>query len=330
MALISCPECGKQISDKAATCPHCKTNIQKAIAKNQEEQRQPQKIAKSSTPLTICIITLIAVLAGIVLGWFLTRPKDNSNKPVRGAQLTKDITIQVGGLSFVMKPIQGGTFQMGSTDYEAESDECPVHTVTLGSYYICETEVTQALWESVMRTSVSQQRDRYMPKGPLRGVGANYPMYYINRYECQEFIQKLNNLTGKRFRLPTEAEWEYAARGGNQGSTYKYAGSSSLDNAAWYSYNSSESSHPVKSKSPNSLCLYDMSGNVWEWCNDGYDSNYYSYSPSNNPQCGGGQYSVVRGGSWYSQASFCRVSKRHKLKPEQRDSCYGFRLVMEP
>ena len=263
------------------------------------------------------------------MGWFLTRPK-HSSTPVIEAQLTKDISIQIGGLSVVMKPIQGGTFQMGSTDYEAESDECPVHSVTVSSFYMCETEVTQALWEAVMQTSVSQQRDRYMSKGPLRGIGANYPMYYVSRYECQDFIQKLNNLTGKQFRLPTEAEWEFAARGGNQGSTYKYAGSSSLDNAAWYSYNSSESSHPVKSKSPNSLGLYDMSGNVWEWCSDGYDSNYYSYSPSNNPQCGGGQYSVVRGGSWYSQASFCRVSKRHKLKPEQRDSCYGFRLVMEP
>ena len=252
-----------------------------------------------------------------------------SNQIITDGWMTKDILVNANGVSFLMKPVQGGTFQMGSADYGAENDEYPVHNVTVGSFYMCETEVTQALWQAVMGRTVRQQRDSYMSSGPMRGEGPDYPMYYISWNECQDFIIKLNRITGKRFRMPTEAEWEFAARGGNQRSVNKFAGSSAIDNVAWYTNNSNLSTHKVKGKSCNELGLYDMSGNVWEWCSDWYSSDYYSYSPSDNPQCNTGQYRVVRGGSFYSEYAFCRVTKRHKFLPDNRETCYGLRLVMD-
>lgn len=238
-----------------------------------------------------------------------------------------ELVFNVNGVSFVMKCVEGGTFLMGSSNYEA--DEQPVHNVKVNSFYICEIEVTQALWKEVMGKTVIQQRDLANQSGPLRGVGANCPMYYVNWYECQDFICRLNLKTGKQFRLPTEAEWEYAAKGGNHSGGFKFAGSNSIDGVAWYTDNSNISVHPVKSKAPNELGLFDMSGNVWEWCSDCYNSDYYLYSSSNNPINSSGEKRVVRGGSWYSKPSFCRISKRHKLSPDYRDTCYGFRLAMD-
>lgn len=127
-----------------------------------------------------------------------------------------DLVLVVDGVSFVMKPVKGGRFQLETSDADVESNEYSEHSVTLDSYYIGETEVTQGLWRVVMGTTVTQQRDKANPSGPLRGVGDEYPMYYISWYECNEFIHKLNNLTGRSFRFPTEAEWEYAARGGTR------------------------------------------------------------------------------------------------------------------
>lgn len=243
--------------------------------------------------------------------------------------ITGDLVFEVEGVSFVMKFIEGGTFQMGSDGFDAGDDENPIHDVTVNSFYMCETEVTQALWMAVMEVAVGQQRDRVDHSKPLRGVGDNYPMYYVGWYDCQGFIYKLNQYTGKRFRLPTEAEWEYAARGGALGNGFEYSGGESLRSVGWYSENSNDSSHLVKTKSPNALGLYDMSGNVWEWCQDWY-GGYYKVSEVSPQGPLNGSKRVVRGGSWYSQSSFCRVSKRHKLDPNYRDTCYGLRLVMEP
>ncbi|MBQ3710525.1 MAG: SUMF1/EgtB/PvdO family nonheme iron enzyme [Bacteroidales bacterium] len=199
----------------------------------------------------------------------------------------KDITITANGVSFVMKPVERGNSN---------------------SFYMSETEVTQALWAAVMGKTLRQQHDERKPNGEMRGEGYNYPMYYINQDDCLDFIYELNYLTGKRFRLPTEAEWEYAARGGEYGEGYLYAGSDYLRSVAWYADNSGESCHPVKSKMPNELGLYDMSGNVFEWCQES---------------------GVTRGGSWYSNESLCYVTGRHTVSSACRETTYGLRLVMD-
>ena len=188
-------------------------------------------------------------------------------------------TFNVNGVSFTMIAVEGGTFKMGAQssdsggdnyDSDAYSNESPVHDVTLSSYYIGETEVTQELWEAVMGSNPS-----YYSGYPQR------PVEYVSLNDCQEFITKLNQLTGKNFRLPTEAEWEYAARGGNKSKGYKYSGSNTIDNVAWYTSNSGSETHDVKTKQANELGIYDMSGNVYEWCQDWYDS--YSSGSQTDP-----------------------------------------------
>lgn len=246
-----------------------------------------------------------------------------------------DLTFKVRGVSFTMKFIEGGTFQMGATleqGSEAESDEEPVHSVTLNDYYLGETEVTQTLWKAVMGTTVIQQREK-APNNtlPMKGEGVNYPIYYVSWNDCQAFLQKLNQKTKMNFRLPTEAEWEYAARGGKKSSGYKYAGSNSISDVAWYNDNSGNSTHPVKEKFPNELGLYDMSGNVEEWCQDWYDS--YSSGSQTNPQgpsnkCEG--LRVLRGGNWGVHDGYCRTSWRHSDEPNYRGRSHssGFRIAL--
>ena len=246
-------------------------------------------------------------------------------------------TFTVNGVSFNMIYVQGGTFQMGSDDSEAWYDENPIHSVTLSDYYIGETEVTQELWEAVMGTAIEQQRKKaeeyWGYECDLYGVGSTYPMYYISWEECQEFIKKLNRITGKNFRLPTEAQWEYAARGGNKSRGYKYAGSDTIGEVAWYYDNACDGvgssspdfgTHRVGTKSANELGLYDMSGNVLEWCSDWYGD--YSSSLQTNPTGPTtGSYRVLRGGCWYNFAQFCRVAFRNNSYPGYRSG--GFRLA---
>ena len=250
-----------------------------------------------------------------------------------GLRLVLDIpkeTFTVNGVSFNMVKVAGGTFTMGATEEQgndALNDEKPAHEVTLSSYMIGETEVTQELWEAVMGKSLSQIASENGKE--TYGVGANYPMYYISWNDCQEFITKLNNLTGKNFRLPTEAEWEYAARGGNKSQGYKYSGSNTIDDVAWYDTNSAGTTHPVASKAPNELGLYDMSGSVMEWCSDWYSSTYYSSSSQNNPTGpASGSYRVFRGGDWNYNARYCRVSFRSYSSPTKRFNYLGLRLAL--
>lgn len=229
-------------------------------------------------------------------------------------------TFTVNGVSFNMISVHGGTFQMGATSEQSitYSDEKPVHSVTLSDYYIGETEVTQELWQAVMGSNPS-----YYSGDPL------CPVECVSWNDCQTFIQKLNVLTGENFKLPTEAQWEYAARGGRNSKGYQYSGSNTIGDVAWYTSNSGSKTHPVKSKSPNELGLYDMSGNVREWCSDWYSSGYYSSSPSNDPtgpSSGSGR--VLRGGSWYNNAEFCRVASRNIGYPGGRYSHDGLRLAL--
>ena len=173
-----------------------------------------------------------------------------------------------------------------------------------------------------------------MGTNPSFFSGSNKPVECVSWDDCQEFIAKLNDLTGLEFRLPTEAEWEYAARGGNKRQGYKYAGSNTIDEVAWYSDNAEDvgessrdyGTHPVGTKAPNELGLYDMSGNVWEWCSDWYGS-YTSSSQSNPTGPSSGSHRVYRGGSWGSIADGCRVSYRNRRTPDLRYNSLGFRLV---
>ena len=247
-------------------------------------------------------------------------------------QIEATVTIQsdkavlnVNGIVANLLKVDGGTFQMGSenwTDWEK-----PVHSVTLSGYYIGETEVTQALWEAVMGTTVRQQRNKADTSWSIYGEGDNYPMYYISWNECQDFISKLNQKTGRRFALPTEAQWEFAARGGNKSRGYEYSGSNNIDEVAWYWDNSSEQTHPVGTKMANELGLYDMSGNVWECCSDWY-GDYSSSSQTNPTGASTGSSRVLRGGSWSDNASFCRSAFRIDNYPDTRSRSHGFRLVL--
>ena len=209
----------------------------------------------------------------------------------------------------------GCTSEQGSDCYD---DEKPSHTVNLSSFYIGKYEITQAQWQAVMGTNPSE----------FSGCD-NCPVEKVSWNDVQEFIQKLNQQTGKRYRLPTEAEWEYAARGGNKSRAYKYSGSNDISAVAWYGGKSGNKTHLVRQKSPNELGIYDMSGNVWEWCSDWYANDYYSSSPSSNPQgpsTGSGR--VLRGGSWYSAATDCRVANRRNDSPEYRSFNLGFRVLL--
>ena len=228
-------------------------------------------------------------------------------------------TVTVNGVSFKMVYVAGGSFTMGCTGEQGNDcydDEKPAHLVTLSSYYIGQTEVTQGLWYAVMGSN---------PSGFKKGD--NYPVEQVSWNDCQEFIRKLNQLTGKTFALPTEAQWEYAARGGNKSQGYKYAGSNTLGNVAWYTDNSSNSTHPVATKSPNELGLYDMSGNVWEWCQDRYGT-YPSYAQTDPTGASSGSYRVYRGGGWSGSARGCRVSARYSRSPGYRYGDLGLRLVL--
>ena len=228
-------------------------------------------------------------------------------------------TFTVNGVTFTMVTVEGGTFTMGATaeqSSDAYDDEMPAHQVTLSSYCIGETEVTQALWQAVMGSNPS-----YFT-GDL-----NRPVECVSWNNCQIFISKLNELTGKTFRLPTEAEWEYAARGGNCSQDYKYAGSNDVGEVAWYSGNSSSKTHPVATKAPNELGLYDMSGNVWEWVQEWYGS-YSSESQTNPMGPASGSVRVDRGGGWGSNASRSRVSHRSNYNPAYSTSDLGLRLAL--
>lgn len=234
----------------------------------------------------------------------------------------------VNGVSFIMVSVEGGTFMMGATEEQGSdvsSREKPVHQVTVSSFSIGQTEVTQELWTLVMGSN------------PSNFTGQQLPVERVSWNDCHQFIALLNQLTGKNFRLPTEAEWEFAARGGNDSHGYKYAGSNNLSTVAWYSYNDTWESrgtgsgwhgtHPVATRMPNELNLYDMSGNVHEWTEDWY-GNYTSDDQIDPTGPATGTTCVYRGGSWYFDEWFCRVSFRNSVEPYYRSNGIGLRLAL--
>ncbi|MCI6800604.1 MAG: SUMF1/EgtB/PvdO family nonheme iron enzyme [Bacteroidales bacterium] len=240
-------------------------------------------------------------------------------RPLQGNTEPNGQTFMVTGVEFKMIKVEGGTFRMGATSEQGSGAfgfAEPVHSVTLSDYYIGETEVTQELWQAVMGSNPSY----------FKGDNQR-PVENVSWDDCQEFIKKLNRLTGKNFRLPTEAEWEYAARGGKYSKdyVYKYSGSNNADEVAWYHDNSGYETHPVKTKKANKLGLYDMSGNVREWCNDWY-GEYQSNSQTNPTGPSEGVGRVARGGSWGDDDWDVQVSSRDACDPDDR--YYGLRLAL--
>jgi formylglycine-generating enzyme required for sulfatase activity len=230
--------------------------------------------------------------------------------------------INIQDISFIMRYIPAGSFIMGSPANELgrEDDEVQ-HKVTISkAFYMGETEVTQELWQAVIGNN------------PAKHKGSKRPVERVSWCDCHDFIQKLNSMTRKRFRLPTEAEWEYACRAGTQ--TALYTGKNlttigsacpNLDEVAWYSENSDDSTHPVKLKKPNAWGLYDMLGNVWEWCDD----RYGSYTGDAVDPRGTGSDRVIRGGSCHDNARYCRAAYRSRSTPDCRSDYSGFRLVLD-
>ena len=244
-------------------------------------------------------------------------PRRNSTHHSSSTSSTVSLSAELNKLINNMVYVAGGTFIMGGTSEQgsdAYDDEKPTHSVTLSSYYICKYEVTQALWRAVMGSN------------PSGFKGDNLPVENVNWDDCQTFINRLNSYTGRNFRLPTEAEWEFAARGGNCSRHYKYSGSNNIGDVAWYDGNSNRT-HPVGTKQANELGLYDMSGNVWEWCSD-WDGSYSSYSQNDPTGPNSGSRRVMRGSSWYDIARYCRLSYRGSYAPGSRYDDLGLRLVL--
>ncbi|MFK8103725.1 MAG: formylglycine-generating enzyme family protein [Saprospiraceae bacterium] len=220
--------------------------------------------------------------------------------------------------SFEMVFVEGGEFEMGSTEFD---DEKPIHEVKLSSYYIGKYLVTQNLWELIMGNN------------PSDFEGKNRPVEMISWEEVQQFIKRLNELTKRHFQLPSEAEWEYAARGGKHNQGYKYAGSDKLSQVGWYNENSNIKTHEVGKLLANELGLFDMSGNVWEWCEDGYDEKFYKKckeqgiveNPVNDEEA---VFRILRGGSYFFSAEDCRLTNRSKVTRDDRFDTIGFRLAL--
>ena len=244
-----------------------------------------------------------------------------AQQPVVQAPIANSDNISIpvkDGISIDMVRVEAGTFTMGATAEMKDpyDDEKPTHRVTLtNDYYIGKYEVTQALWQTVMGNN------------PSKFKGDNLPVEQVSWDDCQKFLSKLNRITSKTFRLPTEAEWEYAARGGNKSRGYQYSGSNNLLDVAWFKDNSGSKTHAVGTKQANELGIYDMSGNVWEWCQDWFGA--YSTSTQVNPTgANSGSRRVDRGGSWYNFARRCRSSFRNIYPPGDPNDGIGLRLVL--
>ena len=234
--------------------------------------------------------------------------------PVQGL----DMIFNVNGVTFNMIYVEGGTFTMGAMegDLSALENEKPAHKVTLTyDYYIGQTEVTQALWKAVMDNHPSTME------------GDNLPVNYVLWEDADAFTKQLSQLTGYTFNLPTEAEWEYAARGGKESKGYLYAGSDDVNEVAWYSANSGGKTHDVGTKIPNELGIYDMSGNAWEWCSD-WLAPYSAEEQVDPTGPATGEYHVYRGGGWYIGASTCRCTHRRQTREGYSKDALGVRVAL--
>ncbi len=294
--------------------------------------------------LMSCLVAVTVSAQGIIRRPAATKPKPTVRKPQsRGSSavrpkpaqpkkadpinsLAEPLRSHLKKLMADMVLVEGGTYMMGNPDRDRNDEyakDVP-HEVTLSSFYICKYEVTEALWTAVMGSNPSRHK-----------LGDNYPVEQVNWYDCQDFVEKLSELTGRHFRLPTEAEWEYAARGGQRSRGYRYSGSYNLDEIGWHVGNAHHYKREVGTKKPNELGLYDMTGNVCEWCQDKLDTEYYHHSPSINPQ--GPDRSTYKDNRCFRGGSFCDEEKYDELKvytrntgmpPEEKYGHLGLRLAM--
>lgn len=292
-----------------------------------------------------CLVAVTVSAQGIIRRPAATKPKPTVRKPQsRGSSavrpkpahpkkedpinsLAEPLRSHLKKLMADMVLVEGGTYMMGNPDRDRNDEyakDVP-HEVTLSSFYICKYEVTEALWTAVMGCNPSDHK-----------LGDNYPVERVNWYDCQDFVEKLSELTGRHFRLPTEAEWEYAARGGKRSRGYRYSGSYALDEIGWHVGNAHYYKREVGTKKPNELGLYDMTGNVSEWCQDKLDIEYYHHSPSINPQ--GPDRSTYKDNRCFRGGSVCDDDKYDRLKvytrfssgmpPEEKSFYIGLRLAM--
>jgi formylglycine-generating enzyme required for sulfatase activity len=325
-------------------------------AKNLEECRQSivkrleDEYDKSPAKSAEMVDALLLVLRGKIIQPIVEPPSPPPVQPIiiptqptspSAQSVPKVISDPIAG---EMVFVQGGTFKMGGTPEQGDDcrdNEKPVHDVTISDFYIGKYPVTQGQWAQVMGNN---QYPSYFGKDLAVAERNKLPVEQVSWNYIQQFIASLNRQTGKKYRLPTEAEWEYAARGGNKSKGYKYSGSNNIREVAWYYENAGDKilddkswddgkvrsnnncTHPVGTKLPNELGIHDMSGNVWEWVNDGYGP--YSENAETNPQGPSGSGRVDRGGGWGSDAFYCRVSYRYDCYPDDRHSGIGFRLVL--
>jgi sulfatase modifying factor 1 len=248
--------------------------------------------------------------------------------------------------------VEGGSFMMGSND--GEEDEKPVHEVNLKGFFMGKYEVTRGQFRKFVDATNyqteaekdggawiwSSEEKKWLKKEGLNWkkdakgndcykTKENHPVIFVSHNDAIAYINWLKSTSNKKYRLPTEAEWEYAAKGGNKNSLYKYAGSNNIDEVAWYG-NANDETHPIGTKKANALGIFDMTGNVWEWCNDWYDKNHYQYSMKSNPEgLLTGVYRVLRGGSFDYLTDDCRPANRNLNKPSIRSNFIGFRLACD-
>ena len=325
---------GEVLAGKVLSIPLAKGTYDiKATGANNSQYAQVYTVKTTGTPLSLKI----------------------SLKPLTAAQAAKQAAVEKqnsNSLTPQMVYVQGGSFDMGSKD--GERDEKPVHRVTVNSFYMGKYELTVGEFRKFVnaanyKTSAEQEGWGYIWKGSKmekqNGVTWEYDSYGVKRPPAQDnmpviyvswddvtrYCQWLSLQTGKVYRLPTEAEWEYAARGGSKNNGYMYSGSNDLSSVAWFNGNSNHQPHPGGQKQANELGIYDMTGNVWEWCQDWFAENYYSNSPAEKPQGPAtGTYRVLRGGSWGNAAQGCRVADRDGMAPGRHGLNLGVRLVMAP
>ena len=296
------------------------TILPKETANTQQADNVKPKRTKGMA-IAVAAIVLLAV-AGTAWWWYSrTNPADTEQEQAAAQPAdTEQVAIQPAKTELPdMVYVQGGTFNMGSN--EGEDNEKPVHSVTLSNFYIGKYTVTFAQYDAFCNET---KRSKPGDEGWGRG---NRPVINVSWDDAVAYCRWLSTKTGKTYRLPTEAEWEYAARGGNKSKGYTYSGSNNIDAVAWYSDNTA---HPVGQKQANELGLYDMTGNVWEWCSDWY-GDYSSGSQTNPKGASSGTNRVLRGGSWYHVPLNCRVANRYSSStPDNRNDNFGFRVVLSP